>query len=68
MSYNIIIFVPNASRPYLTISNGIFKFNFLAVVVSEISGGKFTFTLRPLDATEASAIPHVIVFFLISTF
>ena len=24
---------------YFTISNGIFKFNFLAVVVSEISGG-----------------------------
>ena len=40
MSYNIIIFVPNAGT---LPSNGICKFNFLAVVVSEISGGpKFT--------------------------
>jgi len=41
VSYNIITFVPQCG--YFTISNSIFKFNFLAVVVSKISGGpKFT--------------------------
>ena len=45
------IFVPEAST--LTMSNGIFNFNFLALVFSEILGGpKFTLgALRPLDAT-----------------
>jgi len=41
--YNIVIFVSKAETLGPTISNGIFKFNFLAVVVSQISGGpKFT--------------------------
>ena len=41
MSYNMIIIVHNAGTlPYLMV---FFKFNFLALVVSEISGGpKFT--------------------------
>jgi len=38
VSYNIIIFVQNAGT-YISIFNGIFKFNFLTIVVSEISGG-----------------------------
>jgi len=32
---------------YFTISNGIFKFNFLAIVVSEISGGPQIVQLPP---------------------
>jgi len=41
VSYNIIIFF--TQHGYFTISDGIFKFNFLALVVSEIIGGpKFT--------------------------
>ena len=38
---------------YFTMSNGIFNFNFLALVFSKILGGpKFTLVaLRPLDAT-----------------
>ena len=62
---------------YFTISNGIFKFNFLALVDSEIIGGP-RFTLggpvppeRPLAEKffvhEASTLPPLIVF-LISTF
>jgi len=58
-------------------TNGIFNFNFLALVFSEILGGP-TFTLgalRPLDATyrrnfflpKASTSQYLIVF-LISTF
>ena len=34
--YNVVIGPKNG---YFTISNGIFKFNFLALVVSEIIGG-----------------------------
>jgi len=56
---------------YFTISNGIFKFNFLALVDSEIIGGP-KFKLRavyPLNAfsgnifvPEASTLPPLIVF------
>jgi len=37
---------------YVTMSNGVFNFNFLALLLSEILGGpKFTLgALRPLDA------------------
>jgi len=36
---------------YITMSNGVFKFNFLALLLSEILGGlKFTLgALRPVD-------------------
>jgi len=63
----------HVSRFYLII---FFKFNFLAVVVSEISGGpKYILGgLRPwtphsgkICVPEASTLPHVIVF-LISSF
>ena len=50
LSYNVIIFC--TQNGYFTISNGIFKFNFLAVVVSEISGGP-KFTLRGPAAPDA---------------
>jgi len=41
VSYNIIFFC--TENGYFTISNGIFEFNFLALVVCEIIGGpKFT--------------------------
>ena len=39
-------------RGYFTISNGIFKFNFLAAVVSEISGGPQIVQLTPQPSTQ----------------
>jgi len=44
-------------RVYFTISNGIFKFNVLAVVVSEISGGP-EFTLRPHTPPSGKILTH----------
>jgi len=38
VSYNVMIFFCTQNG-YFTVSNGIFKFNFLALVVSEIIGG-----------------------------
>jgi len=62
---------------YFITSNGIFKFNFLALVVSEVSGGpKFTLGVpvppgRRLAeknvVPDASTLLHLIVY-LISTF
>jgi len=55
------------------ISNGNFKFNFLALVVSEISGGpKFTLGgpapsgqhLAEKFVSKASTSPHLIVFLI----
>ena len=72
--YNIIILYPSG---YFTASNGIFKFNCLALVVSEISGvpnlhywalcAPWTPPRGKIFVPEASTLPHVIMF-LISTF
>ena len=53
---------------YSTISNGIFKFNFLALVDSEITGSlKFTLgALRPLDATSGKKFCMQSKYFTIS--
>ena len=57
-------------------SNGVFNFNFLALLLTEILGGpKFTLgALRPMDAPSGeiflpkASISQYLIVFLISTF
>ena len=74
MSYNIIF---GTQCGYFTVSNGVFKFKFLAAVVTDISGGpKCTlggpappgrYLAEKMFVPEAITLPLVIVL-LISTF
>jgi len=62
---------------YVTMSNGVFNFNFLALLLSEIIGGAQTYTRGPyapwtlpsgeIFVPKASTSQYIIVF-LISTF
>ena len=60
---------------YFTTTNGVFSFNFLGLVVSEIIGGpKFTLgALRPLETasgkilvSKASTLPYLIAFLILT--